>query len=250
MKQFSTWVTAAVLTVGVVALTACGSSKSTSTKTPTASGAGGATSASQQAPTSASAAPATPLSAIVLQAADLPSTFTKAPAQAEDANDAVEQAKVATCAGVKSTASDKLESAKSSFDLGDSGISSDASRFKSASDIASDVKMLHSPRIDQCLQESARRTIAKGMPAGAKVDNITVHVTHGSSGGPSNVVALAQGTVTVTISGQTVKVYTTAAFITGPRIEAEVDVTGVGAPLPAATQRQAIDAVAARAAKG
>jgi hypothetical protein len=249
MKQFSTWVTAAVLTGGVVALAACGSSKSTSTKTPTASGAGGATSASHS-PTSASAAAATPLSAIVLQAADLPSTFTKAPAQAEDANDAVEQAKVAICAGVKSTASDKLESAKSSFDQGDSGVSSDASRFKSASDIASDVTMLHSPRIDQCLQESARRTIAKGMPAGAKVDAITLHVTPGSSAGPTNVVALAQGTVTVTVSGQTVKVYTTAAFITGPRIEAEVDVTGVGAPLPAATQRQAIEAVAARAAKG
>jgi hypothetical protein len=255
MKQFSGWAAPAVLTVAAVALTACSSSKSGSAKTPAATGAGSSTSqssASTPASTSASssAAPGTPLSAIVLQASDVPSTYKKTPAAADDPNDKVEAAKLATCVGGKDTSGDELAKASSNFEQGNNAISSDVSRFKSDADIAADVKNLHSPKIDQCLGQQARDAFTKELPAGAKMDKFSYHVTPGSNGGPSNLAGLGRGTITVTASGQTLQVFVTTAFITGPRLQAEVDIISLGAAIPAVVQQKAIKAVADRAAKG
>jgi hypothetical protein len=250
MKQLHVWVAPAAVTAALLTLTACGSSSKKTNGGTTSSSSQASNStvpSSSQASTSAPAAPSTPLSAIVLQASDLPATFKKS---APEPDDPAEQAKVAACVGVKDQSADKVDNAKSSFDQGDNGISSDASRFKSQSDVTADTAMLRSPKIDGCLQQSARRTFTKSLPAGAKIDKFSFHVSPGANGGPSNLAGVGQGTITLSASGQTVQIFITIAFITGPRIEAEVDITGVGAPIAEAVQRQAIKAVADRAAKG
>jgi hypothetical protein len=45
-------------------------------------------------------------------------------------------------------------------------------------------------------------------------------------------------------------IYVTVAFITGPYIEAEVDTSSLGTPLPASVVKSLVAAVATRAAKG
>ncbi len=256
MKQFSVWVAPAAVAAALLTLTACGSSSkktsagATSSTAASSSAAASSTPASTSASTSASTAAGTPLSAIVLQAADVPSTFKKAPAQPVDPSDKANAAKLAACVGGKDTSADEVAKASSDFEQGNNSIGSNVSRFKSESDIAVDVQNLHSPKVDGCIGQQARQAFTKNLPAGAKVDKFSYHVTPGSNGGPSNLAGLGQGTVTVTAGGQTLQVFITTAFITGPRLEGEVDVLSIGTRIPVADQQKAIEAVAQRAAKG
>jgi hypothetical protein len=234
---------AVALAAVLVTVTACSSSAKDSSSSPPPS----SSPASSSAPASSSVPAATPLSAIVLQAGDLPSTFTKA---TPDPDDPDAHAAVVACLGTKDTTSAKLDTAKSEFHQGDNSISSDASRFKSDSDVAADTESINSPKFDACQEKVGRQTIAKSLPAGTEINDISLHTTPGPNGGPSNIAGIGQGTVTLTANGQTVKVYTLVAYITGPRLEAEVDVTGIGAPIDDTIAKQAIAAVARRAAKG
>jgi hypothetical protein len=249
MKHVSTLAAPAILTAAVLALTGCGSSAKDAKSTSSSTGAAASTTRSS-ASTSTSSTPATsttPLSAIVLQAADVPTTFKKG---APNPDDPADQAAIVACAGGANTASDKLDSAESSFDQGDNSISSSVSRFKSDASTATDVQLLKNPKFDSCSEQRARSTLAKGLPAGAKIGDITMKTTPGTNGGPENVAAIGRGTVTLTANGQTVKIYTVVAYITGPRLESEVDVTGFGAPIDETVAEKAITAVAQRTAKG
>jgi hypothetical protein len=246
MKHVSTVVAPAIVTAAVLALTACSSSSKAAKSASPSTGAAASTTKSS-APTSAPSTPATPLSAIVLQAADVPTTFKKA---APDPDDPADHAAVVACVGGANTESDKAGTAEAGFDQGDNSISSTVSRFKSASSVNTDVRLIKNPKFDSCSEQQARKTLTKALPAGAKIDDISMKTTPGTNGGPENVAAIGRGTVTLTANGQTAKVYIVVAYITGPRLEAEVDVTGFGAPIADAATEKAITAVAQRAAKG
>ena len=241
----------AILAAALATLTACSSSSKDSKSDSPSTGAGASTTKSSPASTSAStsAAATTPLSAIVLQAAEVPTGFKQGTPDAND-DDAAQHAAIVACVGGKDTTSNKLDTARSSFDQGDNSITSEASRFKSDDDVATDVALLKNAKFDSCAEQSARQSLTKSLPAGSKIDTVKMETEPTPAGAPSNLAAVGHGTVSITANGQTVKIYTVVGYITGPRIEAEVDLTGVGAPPGDAAIMQTITAVAQRAAKG
>jgi hypothetical protein len=204
-----------------------------------------ATSASATTPASLSQ-----LKKIVLQPADLPSGWKGAPFQ-PDPNESANNAAFVKCVGARNTESDKVAEAHSDdFALGDAGISSSAASYRSQSDLDTDVRTLHSPKLSPCFEQMMKKQLRASLPAGSTIESASIKITPGSAGGPANVVATGTGTIKVRVNGQHVRVYLTVAFITGPLIEAEVDTENVGTPLPAPVVNPLVATVATRAAKG
>jgi hypothetical protein len=223
---------------GVVLLAGCGSS---SPATSTAIG--------SPAP-SASPASLPQLNSIVLRGTDLPLGWEAAPYKA-DPNAPANDATMAKCVGARNTDSDKVAEAHSgTFTRSNASISSSAASYRSQSDLDTDTAMLHSPKLSSCYQRQLKKQIATSLPGVAKIESTTLHITPGSAGGPSNVLAAGTGTVTVGANGQRVTVYVSVAFITGPLIEAEVDSFNVGTPVPASVVKSLAAFVATRAATG
>jgi hypothetical protein len=212
----------------------------------------GAVSSSSPAAQASGATPASlsQLNKIVLQAADLPSGWKGTPYKASP-DDAANNAALVKCVGGRNTDSDKVAEAHSDdFALGDATISSSAASYQSQSDLDADVAMLHSPKISPCFEQLMKKQIAAALPAGATIQSASIKITPGSAGGASNVVGTGTGTVKVLASGQRVSVYLTVAFITGPLIEAEIDTSNVGSPVPASVVSQLVATVAGRASRG
>jgi hypothetical protein len=231
----------------VAVLAACGSSSpgspSTSSNSPVSSSSS-ATSASAVTPASLSQ-----LKKIALQPAELPSGWKWAPYQGGPDNSAI-NADLYKCVGARNTDSDKVAEAHSGdFTLGDADISSSAASYRSQSDLNTDIAMLHSPKISPCLEQMMKKQVAASLPAGGTIASVSVKTTPGSAG-LANVVATGTGTITISVNGQQVTVYLTTAFITGPLIEAEVDTSNVGTPVPASVVNSLVATVATRAAKG
>ena len=65
-----------------------------------------------------------------------------------------------------------------------------------------------------------------------------------------NVVATGTGTIKAITNGQHITFHVSAAFITGPLIEAEAGTFNVVTPVPASVLKPLVVAVATRAAKG
>jgi hypothetical protein len=202
--------------------------------------------------TQAAAKPASlsQLKKIVLQRADVPSSWKAAPYQ-PDPNDSANNAALMRCVGARDTDSDKVAEANSdSFNLGNASISSSATSYRSQSDLVSDVATLHSPKLSACFGQMMKKELAASLPAGATTKSASIKITPGSAGGPANIVATGAGTIEIQLNGQQVQAYLTVAFITGPLIEAEVDAENVGSPVPASVVKPLVAAVATRAAKG
>jgi hypothetical protein len=233
----------------VAVLAACSSSSSAGPSAPN-----GSQVPSSSPATSASAA-ATPaslsqLKKIVLQPADLPSGWKGTPYQ-PDPNSAAENTNLAACVGARDTDGDQVASANSDdFGLGNATISSSANSYRSQSDLATDIATLHSPKLSSCFSQMMKTQLASSLPAGTKVASASIKVTPGSAGGPANVIATGTGTVQVQVNGQQIPLYLTVAFITGPLIQAEVDASNVGTPVPASVVNRLAATVATRAAKG
>jgi hypothetical protein len=224
---------------GIVLLAGCGSSSPATTSTAIGSPV-----------PSASPASLPQLNSIVLRAADLPLGWEAAPYKA-DPNAAANDATMAKCVGGRNTDSDRVAQAHSgTFTLSDARISSSAASYRFQGDLDADTAMLHSPKLSLCYQRQLKKQIATSLPAGATIESATLHITPGSAGGPSNVVAASTGTVTVGANGQRVTLYVGVAFITGPLIEAEVDSFNVGTPVPASVVKSLAALVATRAATG
>jgi len=233
----------------VAVLAACGGSSS---KTISTVGGGSAPSSSSPAASpSASPASQAQLQKIVLQPADLPAGWKGTPYK-DDPTDAVYDAALVRCVGARNTDPDKVAEAHSEdFGLGDASISSSASSYPSQSDLDVDVAILNSPKISACYDRLFSKLLATTLPAGAKVDSVSIKITPGSAGGPANVVATGAGVVKVKVKGQPIPaMYVTVAFITGPLIEAEVDTFNVGTPVPAPLVKSLVATVANRAAEG
>ena len=107
-----------------------------------------------------------------------------------------------------------------------------------------------SPKVASCLQSLAREQLSKSLPAGTTIRSVKATVTPGGAGGPANLVATVSGMIAVVANGRSLTIYTDVAFISGPKIEAEVDAENVGAPVPAALRSKLVQAVAARAGRG
>jgi len=242
------------MTAALVLVAGCGSSGGSSTSGSAAgNSSGGSTSASTpSASPSPTASPATvaQLKKIVLQPADL-SGWKASPAE-PDATQQADDAQMAKCVGVKNTDEDQVATTDSDdFSLGDATISSTASSYKSASDLDVDLAVLHSPKFVSCETQLMSKGIAESLPQGAHVGTMSLKLTPQPGGDwPANVVGLGTASLPVTVNGQQVTLYADFAAITGPLIEADVEAENVGAPVPAATLRAAVEAVAHRAATG
>jgi hypothetical protein len=241
----------------------CGSSSaSTRSSSPAASSvspaASAASSAASSTASSSSASYSSPsssagsaeLSAIVLQPSDLPAAWTAAPHQA-DPGDATDQAALVACVGGTNTDPDKTAEVDSSdFSLDDASISSNATSYKSQSDLDADTALIHSPKISTCYQQLVKTEAGSSLPAGSTITAVNLTITPGPGGGPSNVVGTGTGSITVSSGGATVTIYDSVAFITGPLLEAEADFDSPNQPVPATMFANLVNAVATRAAKG
>ena len=238
-----------VCVVGCIAvLAACGGSSAK-----TASTVGGSSAPSSSSPAaSPSASPASQaqLQKIVLQPGDLPAGWKGTPYK-PDPTEAAYDAALARCVGARNTDRDKVAEAHSEdFELGDASISSSASSYPSQSDLDVDIAILNSPKISACYSHLFSKLLATILPAGAKVASVSIKITPGAAGGPANVVATGAGVITVKVNGRRIAVYLTVAFITGPLIEAEVDTSSAGTPVPAPLVKSLVATVANRAAEG
>lgn len=188
------------------------------------------------------------LDAIPLQSTDLPAGYTATPYQA-DPSDKADQAALVACIGGKDTSADKTADANSaSFSKGEIQISSNASRYKSQSDLDADIAILKSSKVSGCYDTLFKSKLAGSLPAGSTVQGVSIKITPGAAGHPDNVVATGKGKITVTAGGSKQEIYISVAFITGTLIEAEVDFTSVGVPVDPALQADLIAKVAKRAA--
>ena len=184
----------------------------------------------------------------MLSRADLPSTY-KATVYRSDPTDAASQAALVRCVGGKNTNADKVAEVHSDdFALNNSQISSDANTFRSQADLDADVAIIKSPKVSGCYASLLRTELAGSLPSSAKIDSVELKITPGHAGLPSNVVGTGAGRFVITVQAQQVALYVDVAFITGHLIEAEIDFTDVGAPVPQAMQTALINKIAARAA--
>jgi hypothetical protein len=227
--------------------TACSSSKSSSgspAATPTSSA------VTSPSPSSAASTPSTAtLTAIAVQASDLPAGWTSQPSQPDPKQDA-NHAALVSCVGGRDTTPDRLAQADSpDFSQGNAAIASRAAAFKSQSDIAADTQLLASPKINNCYATALRAQLAESQPS-ATINSIKVAVTPGSGGGPSNVAATATSQISLTIQAQTAVAYIDIAFITGPALGVQITFSNVGQPVATAVRSAVIAKVAARAAQG
>jgi hypothetical protein len=102
------------------------------------------------------------------------------------------------------------------FELGDASISSSASSYPSQSDLDVDIAILNSPKISACYERLFSKLLATSLPAGAKVDSVSIKITPGAAGGPANVVGTGAGVVKVrAVNGQRGAFYLTVAELKG-----------------------------------
>lgn len=133
------------------------------------------------------------------------------------------------------------------YSLDNATISSEVTSMRTADDLKADVAAITSPKIDACYDKLVATQLGAGLPAGSTLDSESIIFTPGRAGGPSNVVATAAGRVEVTVNSEVDDLYVNVAFITGPLIEAEIDFTNLGTPVPASLRASLIAKIAARA---
>ncbi|MCW2529054.1 MAG: hypothetical protein JWM76_3914 [Pseudonocardiales bacterium] len=242
---------ACLVTVGLFAA-GCSSSKDSSTDNPGSTSISSSSAATSSAASSASSGNGSAkLAAIVVQPADLGVGWTSE-AHQDDPDDAAIQAALLQCAGVtKNTDADKVDSVDSpDFSQNDASVTSSATTYKSQADIDADIAILNNPNISGCYEQLFQAQLAKTLPAGSSVTGVTIKITPGTNGGPANVAAIGQGTITVTASGKPVTIYLAVAFITGPLLEVELDFENPTQPVPATIFSGLVTAVATRASNG
>lgn len=208
-----------------------------------------ATASKQSIASPQSPAPQSLLEQIVLQAGDLPG-WTATPYQ-DDPNDSQDYAELLRCTGAPNTDGDKVAEANSSdFALDQATVSSNATSFRSQADVDGDVAMVRGAKFAGCYQSLGKQQLSKGLPAGTVIRSVKASVTPNSVGGPANLVATAAAVISVVADGRPLTIYSDVAFISGPKIEAEVDFENVGSRVPAALRNKLVQAVAARSARG
>lgn len=188
------------------------------------------------------------LRAITVQRSEVPQGYQVVPYQA-GSKDTGSQAALVRCVGGTDTSADRTGAAHSpEYVLKNLHISSQAESFGSQKDLDADVALLRSPRASKCYEKSFTAQLTSSLPSGSKVKEVTMKVTPHSAGEPSNVIGTGVGSITVEISGKTVKVNLASEFMTGPLIESEVDFLNADAPIPVTLLSTLVKKVAARTA--
>ena len=190
------------------------------------------------------------LTRIVLQSDDFPSGWIARPTRGAGAagSDADLQTQVATCVGVRTDTSKQINRAESpDFGSGQFTASSAATSFKTQIEVLNRLAAVRSPRAAGCFDKALRTSLAKVLPAHTQVQNLTVRTVDG--GAAPNVGATLHAVVTVSALGQTARVYSDTAFISGAGFGVQVTFTGVGTQVPSDVQQQLTRAVARRAAR-
>ncbi|MDQ6850775.1 MAG: hypothetical protein M3070_12600 [Actinomycetota bacterium] len=184
-----------------------------------------------------------------MQPGELPAGWTPTPYRASP-GDAAEQAALVRCVGGRNTSGDTTSEAHSpDYRNGNAQVSSNAKSVRSQADLKADIALARSPKVDACYQQLLRKKLASSLPTGGTVKSVTVKVTKAAAGSPRNVIATVAATIKVVVSGSPIVLYVNSAMITGKQIEAEVDFTSVGAPLPATLRAGLTKKVADRAAR-
>jgi hypothetical protein len=252
---------AGVLAVGL-ALTACSSSGSstppavvtsqaTTTSPPPTTFSSSPVTVPSTPPVSAPATGTAPsedaLNAVVVQQSDVPAGYTSAAPDASSDDDAANEAKVVQCVGSTDVnPTDRIEEVHSNdFAKDPQTVSSDATSYKSQAAVDALVAVIQNPKAQGCFDAFEREQVAS---LGGTVNSSNVTINAGSSGGPSNVVALLQGTVNVTIQGQKATVNVVEGFIEGRQLLATVSVVALNTAVDVNLFKQVGAAVANRAA--
>jgi hypothetical protein len=161
---------------------------------------------------------------IVVQQGDV-SGYTPKAATPDDATALLQ---VVACVGSTSVNPvDQIEKVQSDdFVQGQVTITSDATSYKSRAAVDALTALIQNPKAESCLEQLLKQQVEAN---GATVDSVSVKVTAnpGDSGGPSNVVALLKGSITVTAQGQHATLNVAQAFITGRQLTATVGVQAV-----------------------
>lgn len=215
---------------------------------------------SSAAPTSTTANPSTSptggevvdpnLDPLLLRQSDLPTGWVTQTASPTSPSDASNAAQLSHCAGAKDTFPDQVGTAASQFGLGQATLNSNASRFMSQADVASDTQILKSPKASPCLTVLLQAALNQDF-AGSGITASAVHlvVSPGSAGGPSNIVATSAGSATISTPNGAGTVYIDSVYIAGPKIEVEIDYFGTN-PIEPGLFTSLGNVVAGRAAHG
>jgi hypothetical protein len=234
------WVVVASAVVAPLALAGCGSSS-----TPEVASAP---------PTGAVSQPAgqgrSTLQRVVLKQSDLPTGWAAdASDPANDSNSPGSQRRFAHCAGMRNTDPDEVAAAHSpKFTSGQAQVTSWAGRYRRHSDIKSDTALFASPKAAGCFRHLFRAMIVKDLPAGAQVGRLHVRVRHRRRDDPHDVAGTVTVSIMVSAAGRHIGAYVTETAITARRIEADVTMTSIGRPIPAALRRRLAATVARRVA--
>lgn len=221
----------------------------TTTGSSRSAGAGGTVTTSSSSSASSTPLDAAKLKALLLTQNDVPSGWTASPSKSSPADQAQAQAKLVACLGVPDPDAHKVaETDSDNYDLDNSEISSSATSYRSQADIDQAATLFTNPKAPSCYKALFKEEITKDLPAGASIDSLDVTVTPGANGGPDNVIAKADASITVTAQGQTVQFVINTWFIKGHQVGAEVDFFGFGKPIDDTIQATALKAVADRVA--
>lgn len=188
------------------------------------------------------------LAAITVHRGDLSSDWIATPSTGGSAG-GTDDSGMTACIGARDTTPDQTDEVDSpTYNSGSLSIMSSADSLRSQADITSDVAMLHSPKVNGCLQKHIRGMLGDSLPAGVRVAQARVAMVR-PTGLPHNVAGLLSARFTLTGNGRTVTLYLDLAMIVGLRVEAEVIFLGVGHAVPAALRSQLAKKVAVRAAQ-
>jgi hypothetical protein len=186
----------------------------------------------------------------VVQPGDLPAGWT-AKAASPSSNQAAEDSAFDQCMGAPSTTGDIVAVAYSpNYVKGTSTIDSSATSYKSPSDVQADTHAMLDAKAGPCLQQVGKANLTAGLPKGATVKTDTVKVTPGTNGGPTNVVATVNSTVTLSASGHTLTLNVQSVYLIAPRIEAHIDFFTEGTAIPTLVKQAVINKVSVRVANG
>jgi hypothetical protein len=189
------------------------------------------------------------LAGIPVLQSDLPAGWKGTPST-DRAGEATASAQMDRCVGAQDTTADQVDAAYADdYTQGNATISSNAKAFKSQADVARDTALLSSPKVGPCYEQVLRGRLTQQLPENATIDNVSVHITPGSDGGPANLEATGAATIKLTAQGQHLSLFADIAFISGPLVEAQVSFEDIGEHIPEALQRSVINAVAKRAAQ-
>ena len=169
------------------------------------------------------------LSGLVVQASDLPTGFTSQPHDTTTDDDTNQQQIVACVGSTSVNPADKIEEVNSDDFVKDPlTISSDATSYTSQAAVDALVQVIQNPKAEDCFKTLLQQQVAS---SGGSVTAADIQVTPGTNGGPSNVVAVLQGKVDITVSGQQASVRVAEVFIEGRQLLATVSGEAINAPV-------------------